>query len=348
MCIGTELTRDERVQIYTHLQDNLSVSEIAKKMCRHRSTIYRELKKCKDRNSEYNFELSQKIRDKNIETRVRDLAIKKNRKLANYIDCLIIEQRLSPAAAIGKIKNENEFNDVICFKTVYNYIENGYLMSTRANLYRFGKRRVKKIKAVERGKFTKGTPIEQRPSEINERKDFGHFEADLVLGGKTKGAAILTLTERVSRFNFDIKIPNKKQESVIAGFDTLERFFDTRYNLKFKDIIKSITFDNGIEFMNHIGIERSCLNDSKRTETYYAHAYSSHERGTNERNNGMLRQFGLTKGINFNELEIDELKDVTDKLNNYPRGIFEYHCASEIFSKLSGLPQDIQTAFMVA
>lgn len=348
MCTGTELTRDERVQIYTHLKDGISVPKIAKFLGRHKSTIYREIKRCKTKNFEYDFEISQKIHEENISKRVRDLAIGKNKELANYIDYLIIKKRLSPEATIGKIINENRFKNVVCFQTVYRYIDKGFLKAKRMNLYHFGKRRVKKNRIIANGKFTKGTSIEERPQKINDRSEFGHFEGDLILNCRQKGVAVLTLTERVSRFNINIAIPDKTQKSVINALDELERILAIRYNKRFCEIIKSITFDNGIEFMDYQGIEKSCLSNNKRTTTYYCHAYSSHERGSNERNNGLLRKFGLAKSKNFNKLTSEELQESTNMLYNYPRGLFNYHCASEIFSKLSGLPKEFQSAFMVA
>ena len=105
-----------------------------------------------------------------------------------------------------------------------------------------------------------GESIEQRPEEIDEREEFGHWEGDTVYSGKGKRKttrALLTLTERKTRKEIIIAIPNRKAETVVKALDALERKLGAR---RFRAIFKSITFDNGTEFAAAEELERSCVN----------------------------------------------------------------------------------------
>ena len=88
-------------------------------------------------------------------------------------------------------------------------------------------------------------------------------------------------------------------------------------------MFKSITFDNGVEFMGYKGIEKSCLRKKERTNIYYAHPYCSGERGTNENNNRLIRRF-IPKGIDIAKIKQSKIKEIEDWINNYPRQIFGY------------------------
>lgn len=106
------------------------------------------------------------------------------------------------------------------------------------------------------------------------------------------GPVLLVLSERKTREEIIIKIANKTQEPVIKAIDMLE----LKYKKGFKDKFKTITVDNGSEFLDYEGIERSRLEpNTKRTKVYYAHPYSSWERGTNENSNRLIRRF-IPKG----------------------------------------------------
>ena len=99
----------------------------------------------------------------------------------------------------------------------------------------------------------------------------------------------------------------------------LERKYGKRFYSKFK----TITFDNGVEFMDYCGMEKSCLRKKKRTNIYYAHPYSSGERGTNENNNRMIRRW-IPKGVSMENISPSYIKQIENWLNNYPRNMFGY------------------------
>jgi len=132
---------------------------------------------------------------------------------------------------------------------------------------------------------------------------------------------LLVLTERKHREELIIKLPSKTQACVIDALDTLEK----RYKHKFQKKFKSITMDNGSEFLNMHAIETSVLKPtSKRTICYYAHPYCAWERGSNENQNKLIRRF-VPKGSNIDRLTMRDVKRIQNWKNNYPRRILGYY-----------------------
>lgn len=176
-----------------------------------------------------------------------------------------------------------------------------------------------------------GESIEQRPEEIDEREEFGHWEGDTVYSGKGKRKttrALLTLTERKTRKEIIIAIPNRKAETVVKALDALERKLGAR---RFRAIFKSITSDNGTEFAAAEELERSCVNKRlPRTKVYFCHPYSSWERGTNENTNGMIRR-RFPKGTNFAAVTNAQIAQAENWINNYPRKILGYKSSEIVF-----------------
>ena len=190
-------------------------------------------------------------------------------------------------------------------------------------------KKVKKNKSASRAPA--GESIEQRPEEIDEREEFGHWEGDTVYSGKGKRKttrALLTLTERKTRKEIIIAIPNRKAETVVKALDALERKLGAR---RFRAIFKSITFDNGTEFAAAEELERSCVNKRlPRTKVYFCHPYSSWERGTNENTNGMIRR-RFPKGTNFAAVTNAQIAQAENWINNYPRKILGYKSSEIVF-----------------
>jgi IS30 family transposase len=109
--------------------------------------------------------------------------------------------------------------------------------------------------------------------------------------------------------------------------DKLERALGSRH---FREIFKTITCDNGGEFMDAPGIEQSCLTRKKRTVVYYAHPYCACERGSNENANGIIRRF-IPKGAAIGEISKQRIKQIQVWMNNYPRRILAGLSANEAF-----------------
>lgn len=289
-----QLTRADRIKIEALLKEGLSKAKIAKHLGVHRSTIYNELKRgeYEHRNSDwtteirYSPDIAQEKAEENLKVRGTQLKIGNDIAYANYIEDKIVNEDYSPAAVLGELKaqgREGEFNTTVCVATLYSYIDKGvFLKLTNKDLpvKKNKKRGYKKVRK-QQARAAAGDSIEKRPEEIDQREEFGHWEMDSVIGkrGVSKNV-LLVLTERKTRDEIIFKLPDHTDEAVVAALDRLER----RYGADmFRQIFKTITVDNGSEFADVNGLERSILEEGeKRTHLYYCHPYSSWERGTNE------------------------------------------------------------------
>jgi IS30 family transposase len=272
------------------------------------------------------------VHDERARNKGRPLKIGHDHKLAAYIEHKIGKERYSPDAVIGEIREKDiKFETRICTKTVYNYLEKDvFLNITNKDLpvKKDGKKRKYRKTGVVALNNLKGRSIEERPQSIETREEKGHWEMDCVVGkGK---ACLLVMTERASRKELIFKLKSKKQEHVIAVLDRLER----RYKGRFMQIFKSITMDNGSEFLNQEALEASCLRaGQKRTICYYAHPYSAWERGSNEVNNKLIRRY-VPKGANIDKYTMTDIRRIENWMNNYPRRILGYQSANEFTAAL--------------
>lgn len=216
---------------------------------------------------------------------------------------------------------------VPCSKTVYNLIDKGVLSIRNIDLpKKLRMRPRKKYKTEPSGTNVKrlGTSIEERDSNVLTRSEFGHWEVDLVIGKKTKGEpVIITLIERQTRDLLTRKVWSK-DAAVIQN--SIRKMVIKEGIAKFK----SITTDNGSEFSTLSLLEQ----DFKDLKIYFAHAYASWEKGTNERHNGLLREF-IPKGYSLKGLKYKELQMYTDALNNRPRKILGYKTPFEMYNTAS-------------
>lgn len=199
---------------------------------------------------------------------------------------------------------------------------------TNKNLLRKGEKKQTYNKVIPcRKKMILCSSIEDRPESINNRENYGHWEMDTVIGkAEGKGQVLLVLTERKSNMEIIKKINGKTEAHVDKALDRLER----TYGARFKKIFKTITIDNGSEFLCSEGIEKSCLTKGKRTKIYYCHPYCSWERGSNENANGIIRRF-IPKGSPMENYSHKEIKLIENWINNYPRKIHGYYCSSKLF-----------------
>lgn len=137
------------------------------------------------------------------------------------------------------------------------------------------------------------------------------MEGNLVIGKRKKGCVLFTLTERMTREEIRIKIKGQKDEYVQAALNKLERKLGKRFYSKFK----TITFDNGVEFMDCKGIEKFCLRKTRRTSIYYAHPYCSKERVSNENNNRLIRIF-IPKETLIDDIKPKFMQKIEDWISN--------------------------------
>ncbi|MDR0916495.1 MAG: IS30 family transposase [Oscillospiraceae bacterium] len=193
---------------------------------------------------------------------------------------------------------------------MYNSIDRGDLAVTRKDLLRKDGWRQEKT-APRQGFHTKGKSIYERPAAANDRSEAGHWEGDLIVGKKGTKAALFTLTDRKTKEEIIVKLPDKTQASVIAAVLRLKAG-NRRASVP---CFKSVTFDNGSEFLNFEELEKAF-----GCNVFYAHPYSSWERGTNENSNGIIRRF-FPKGTDFSKVSTRRIAAVQNWMNNYPRKI---------------------------
>lgn len=325
------LTERERYNIEFALKEGYSTRQIAEKVGKSVRTIQYEIKRgtVKQLNSDltekyvYLADHAQAEYEKNKRNKGKNLKIGNDLAFIQYVEYWIGEKKYSPYAVLQQIKNEGlQFKIDIGITTLYSYIAKGiFLNITNSSLPMKKERKKRKYRRTVALHNRKGTSIEQRPEEINERKDYGHWELDTVVGGQGMGkSCLLVFSERATREEIIIKIPDRKSMSVVNVLDALEKRLGAP---RFRATFQTITCDNGVEFMNFDGMEKSCINKKlPRTKLYYCHPYSSWERGTNENANRLIRRF-IPKGSNIDTVTQEEIRYIEKWINSYPRKILE-------------------------
>lgn len=314
--MGRYFTETQRYQLETMLQDKIPVKQIAERLGKCVSTIYNEIKRgtVEQISSDlvsyktYKADYAQRVFLEKQTAKGADFKIGNDFKLVNFIEDKMNNERWSPAAVIGYIKSHPDLNfqTEICFKTLYNYIHAGLFLNVHeADLKHYHKKKKKEGKPVALHNL-RGKSITERPAEIKDREEFGHWEMDTVIGQRDKKSCLLVLSERKTRTEIIRKIKSKSQEAVKAALDQIEKDLGSD---QFREQFKTITTDNGVEFLNAEKIETS-IDGGKRTISYYCHPYSSWERGTNENINKMIRRW-IPKGADIT-LYTDQRKRLID------------------------------------
>ena len=306
------ISEKDRVKIEALVGVKCKPAEIAEQIGCSERTIKREIKRgtVKLITSEliyyetYKADYAQAQHEKRAKNKGRYAKINNNPELRKYVENKIKKEKYSPEAALLSAKNDGIEVD-ISVKTLYNSIDRGDISIKRRDLLRkegWAKEHPKPRKGIH----TKGLSIEERPEEANNRSELGHWEGDLVVSGRNGAGVLLTLTDRKSREEIIVKLPNREQKSVESALEKMK-------NKNFK----TITWDNGSEFLNF-----NALQNASGAVCYYSHPYSSWERGSNENANGIIRRF-FPKGTDFSKVPIRKIQQVQNWMNNYPRKILD-------------------------
>lgn len=336
-----DLIEQERYRIEILLREKKSISYIANALRRHYQTVYREIKRGTVElidtelrpYKQYCADKGQMIADENKKEKGRKLKISNDLEFVRFLEKMILEKRYSPCAILAHIKNHNlQFKTTVCYTTIYSYIDKGLLLNvTNKDLPVKSirkKRNIKKVKSVSLHNL-KGRSIEDRDNNILSRSEYGHWEMDTVVGGHGGNKdCLLVLTERKTRYEYIIKIPDKSQISVVKALDNLESLYGFEC---FRNQFKTITIDNGVEFLDMMGIERSAtVSGESRTVAYYCHPYCSFERGSNENQNKLVRRW-IPKGSDIGQFTDEYISMVQEWINTYPRKLFGYLSASDMY-----------------
>ena len=332
------ITLTQRRQIEAGLSMGMNKKEIAEHIGMSVRTVYRELKRglCTQRKKVYDIYGDYNYKDYtaysadiaedkfrlNMTSKGAPLKVGNDYDFIRYVEKRVLDN-ITPCAIVGEIKRNRSCKTVVSKTTMYRYIRMGLFMNISMRHCEPKKRNEKAtIKRAPRG-----TSIEKRPAEIAMRNTFGHWEMDCVCSKQGTTSAYLVFSERLTRKEIIYKIPNKQTSTIVHCVNRLER----RYGKLFRKIFKSITVDNGVEFSDFEGLEKS-IYGGKRTSVYYCHPYSSCERGTNERINRDIRK-KYPKGTDLTNVTESEVRALEDWVNAYPREIFDFATSGEKFAE---------------
>jgi IS30 family transposase len=317
------LSLQERVKIETLLTEKKSKSYIAKALSRSRSTINNEIKKWVRIPSDvYNAELAH----------WESLVVNINKRPLDKIDLFPLLKTFvykslnlgtSPELLAGQLKvlYPNDPVMSISYESIYKHIykhRQSCIGKTLIKLlpYHHHKRRNKRKFNKNKVRIKNPISIDSRPKHIENRLEAGHLEGDLIIGVGQK-SAIGTIVDRKTRFVIIVKLNNRKSKTVTENFAK-------HLKKQPKCLRKTMTYDNGIEMANH-----KWLTEKTGMDIYFAHPYSSWERGTNENTNGLIRRF-LPKGTDFNTVSVQRLKQIEDNLNNRPRKVLGFKTPNQM------------------
>ena len=319
----TRLTLSERVIIETLLKEKRSKSYIAEQLGRSGSTISNELNKWKGSQFYYSAQLAdQYARYLNVTKRNKDkITLNNALKIQVYRGLL---NRLSPELISGRLKiaYPDKPDMQISYESIYRYIYAHPQGKVNKKLIKLllrkkTRRRSNKKRAGPRGKIKDAVSIENRPSAVENRNEAGHWEGDLVIGAR-HNSCIGSIVERKSRYTILVKLNDKKAKTVCLAFAK-------KLNKQPVVFKKSMTYDNGKEMAEH-----KLITKKTGMDIYFAHPYSSYERGTNENTNGLIRRF-YPKKTDFNTVGHKELESLQEYLNNRPRKVLGYYTPKEIY-----------------
>lgn len=311
----THISERESIAIEIYVKEWKNKSEIGMLLWRSHTSIWRELKKYSNPNTgEYEAEYAIYARSTIQSQKQRKKRINPWWELERYI-LEKIQDYWSPEQIAGRWKTEKW--EKLSKDTIYVYIYENYPELIREYFRRKWKKYQNRRK--EKYQLNDRRMIDERPAYIEERKSIWHWEADTIIG-KYRKWAIFTNVERKSGYLLTKKLKNKSWREVEDAFR--ETFEGIPYNKR-----KTTTVDNGREFSEHRTVEYFT-----GTTLYFAHTYSSWQRGTNENTNWLLRQF-IPKRTDFDTVSIKKLENYTELINLRPRKRLGYKSPYEVFYK---------------
>lgn len=313
----SHITILERKEIYEKRLRGVSFYQIAKDLQRPTKTIIAEYKRNRIGNHGYETIRAQEQADK------RKLKPRSLRKFSNPVikDYVVkgLEEDFSPEQISGRIQSETGFS--VSHEAIYSFvyrdkIDDGQLYK---HLRRCRKKRKPRLPKIKKSRIKNSTSITDRPKIVDEKSRFGDLELDTVEGQKGSGFFV-TIVDKATKKLWARFILNKTAEN------TRKAILEMLSGLE----IQTLTSDNGSEFACHQEIAEELA-----AKFYFAHPYSSWERGLNEHTNGLLRQY-FPKKTKFYQEDIEEkLKEVVAKINRRPRKSLNFKTPDEAFSLLT-------------
>lgn len=308
-----QLTEGQRYQIAALKKAGALNKEIAVIVETSESTISRELKRNTGRRG-YRPKQAQNKASRRKQNAAKAI------KMTDEVIVLVNEQirfDLSPEQVSGYLKEQHGIH--LSHERIYQHIwadrrAGGDLYSHLRQAHK--KRRKKYGSKDKRGQICNRVSIDQRPDIVDEKSRIGDWEIDTVIGQNHKGA-LVTIVDRKSKFTLIKRVETKHADGVTAATTTLLK--------PYRDKVFTITADNGKEFAGH-----ETMSEELNAQVYFAHPYSSWERGLNENTNGLIRQY-FPKGSSFEDITDEQVEAVMYRLNHRPRKGLNYQTPHAVF-----------------
>lgn len=316
----TQLTRDQRYQIYALLKAGQNQTQIAAIVACHKSTISRELRRNRGYKGYRPLQAQTLAQGRRYHSHPPRIAAPTWATVE-----LLLRHQWSPEQIAGRLQLERE--PTVSHQWIYQYI---YADKQRGGkLYRQLRSQKKQRKRYgghpRRVQIPNRISIEARPAIVASKLRLGDWEADTIIGARHRGA-ILSCTERKSKLTLLRRLASKGAWEVKRNLIELLS--------PCADQVHTITVDNGKEFSDHKDIAAVL-----QAQIYFAHPYCSWERGLNENTNGLIRQY-FPKKSDFAQITAADVNRVAARLNNRPRKTLGFRTPNEVFfnQQLVALP----------
>jgi IS30 family transposase len=304
------LTLAEREDISRGIASGSPLREIARRLDRATSTGSREVSRHGGRPAYRAHEADDQAWDSALRPKRCLLAV--NHKLRDVVASKLILD-WSPEQISGWLKTRYSNNESmrVSHETIYRslFIQARGVLKKELMDHLRSKRRMRRSRhssehGQSRGKIVDAISIRERPAEAEDRAIPGHWEGDLLSGGKN--SYIATLVERHSRFLMLIKVPSKETKVVVTALSQHVRKLPA--TLK-----RSLTWDRGLEMAKH-----KDFTVATDVQVYFCDPQSPWQRGTNENTNLLLRQY-FPRRTDLSPISQAQLDQVSLRLNQRPR-----------------------------
>lgn len=329
---GSHLSFEERKKIAILYDDGVSPYKIGKMIGRASNTIRNEIRRGTTtiiidyyEKEKYFPDTGQAIYEKNRKNCRAPQKIETCSRYIAYVEEQVLKKKRSFSSIRAEVLDKGLFNEkeICSIALLYDYTERGLLKIKNLDLPEKVRRRPRGQGKDRSHKRLHGTSIEERPVEINDRKEFGHWEIDLVIGKQTsEDHVLLTLSERKTKKEIIRKLRGKTVKAVHRCLRKLKK--EIPY---FSLVFRSITTDNGAEFSRLYELGKKLGID-----IYYAHPYSSWERGQNENTNRMIRRF-IPKGVMIKSYSPQKISEIEDWINTLYRKSLGWKTAEKCFEE---------------
>jgi IS30 family transposase len=318
------LTLSEREEISRGVVAGLSLRSIAASLGRAASTVSREIKRNGGRRRYRANSADQTAWDR--AHRPKTCKLVQNRALARIV-AKKLQLEWAPRQIAGWLKRTypNDETYQVSHETIYKSL----FIQARGALKKELLQHLRKTRAMRRsrhhtqktdnhGRITNAVSIRERPAEAEDRAVPGHWEGDLIMGGKN--SQIATLVERHTRYVMLVRVKSKDTKTVINAL------IKHAHKLP-RELYKSLTWDRGKEMADH---QRFSLDTD--IKVYFCDPQSPWQRGSNENTNGLLRQY-FPKGMDLSNVHQNRLNAVARRLNERPRETLQFYSPAEKFSE---------------